>query len=128
MDKVAHFEIPMDDVDRAQNFYKSIFSWNIEKAGEMPYWMIKTVECDENNMPKETGAINGGFFKRDEGQNISPVIIINVSNIDEYLDKIKENGGKVTLEKQNVGDFGFYARFEDTEGNLMGLWENAKKG
>lgn len=37
MDKVMHFEIPVDDMKRAQNFYKSIFGWHVESMPEMNY-------------------------------------------------------------------------------------------
>ena len=30
-------------------------------------------------------------------------------------------------EKREVGDMGFVAYFKDTEGNVVGFWENAKK-
>lgn len=30
MDKVVHFEIPTDDLDRAKKFYSSIFSWELQ--------------------------------------------------------------------------------------------------
>ena len=130
MDKVVHFEIPVDDTDRAQAFYKNIFGWNIEKAGEMPYWMVRTVECDENMMPKEKGAINGGMLKRDESNDPgskNPVIVINVPNIEGYCNKIKEANGKILMEPRKVGDMGIYTRFQDTEGNIMGLWQDIKK-
>ena len=32
MDKVVHFEIPADELERAQKFYKSIFGWDIIKT------------------------------------------------------------------------------------------------
>ena len=66
MDKVVHFEIPVDDLKRAQNFYKIIFGWTIEPMPEMNYTILRTVEVDEKFMPKEKGAINGGMMKRDK--------------------------------------------------------------
>ncbi len=30
MDKVVHFEIPVDDLDRAKKFYSSIFGWELQ--------------------------------------------------------------------------------------------------
>jgi len=30
MDKVVHFEIPADDVDRAKDFYGSVFGWQLQ--------------------------------------------------------------------------------------------------
>ena len=45
MSNVVHFEIPADDVARAQKFYSELFGWKIEKfTGPCPmdYWMIMT--------------------------------------------------------------------------------------
>ncbi|MFQ5970627.1 MAG: VOC family protein [Nitrososphaerales archaeon] len=125
MDKVVHFEIPVDEVGRAQKFYKNIFGWSINQVPGMEYYMVNTVEVDEKHMPKEAGAINGGMFKRN-AQGQSPIIVINVSSVDEYIKKVQEAGGKVVLPKQKVGDFGIYAQFSDTEGNILGLWQNLK--
>ena len=34
-------------------------------------------------------------------------------------------GGSAAGEKMAVGEMGFAAYFRDSEGNLMGLWQNA---
>lgn len=127
MDKVVHFEIPADDLKRAQKFYKEIFNWKINKA-PMPgpeYYMITTVATDEKQMPKEPGAINGGMMKRN-AKGEMPVLVINVPSLDKYLKKITAAGGKVVTPKQQVGDMGLYARITDTEGNVIGIWQNLK--
>lgn len=40
MNKVVHFEIPVDDLERAQKFYKSVFGWKMESLPEMEYNII----------------------------------------------------------------------------------------
>ena len=127
MDKVVHFEIPFDDAARAQKFYSKVFGWNITSVPEMNYHMVHTVEIDENRMPKQAGAINGGMYKRDENSAKSPVIVIDVASVDDYIKKIKKAGGKVVSGKRQVGDMGFYAQISDTEGNVIGIWEVIKK-
>jgi uncharacterized protein len=130
MNSVVHFEIPADDIERAQKFYKELFGWNIEKAGEMPYWIAKTGECDENEMPKESGFINGGLMERNAEQDpsgVKPVIVIKVEDLTEHLKKIEEAGGKVVMPAMDVGDMGHYARIEDTEGNVVGVWQDKKE-
>ena len=122
MDKVIYFEIPADNVGRAQDFYKNIFGWKIVQVPGMDYYFVTTVEADQNMVPKEPGAINGGMLKRSTPSE-QPVIVIQVPSIDEYLKKIPSSGGKVILPKMVVGVFGFYARVTDTEGNVIGLWE-----
>ena len=127
MDKVVHFEIPFDDKERANKFYKDVFGWDILDIPEMNYVIVHTVEVDKNQMPKESGAINGGMYKRDNKSSNSPVIVINVDNIDNYIKKIKNASGKVFREKMSVGDMGFYAQVYDTEGNIIGIWETITK-
>ncbi len=123
MDKVVHFEIPADNVERAQNFYKTVFDWKINPIPNMGYTILQTVTVDEQNMPKEPGAINGGMLKR-QSPITSPVITINVDNIESSLEKIKQNGGQIVREKTQVGNMGFTAYFKDSEGNILGLWQN----
>jgi uncharacterized protein len=121
---VVHFEIPADDVSRAQSFYRDAFGWNITPMPEMEYTIVGTTPTTEQGMPKDPGAINGGMFERQ--QDIStPVITIDVDDVDAALEKIESLGGKTVRPKIAVGEMGFAAYFNDSEGNLMGLWQNA---
>lgn len=127
MDKVVHFEIPVEDEERAKEFYKKAFDWKINSMPEMSYHIVHTSEIDElNNIPKEIGAINGGMMKRNELIQ-SPVITINVESIKDALERIGELGGEIMGEIMEIGEMGFAAYFKDTEGNILGLWENKKK-
>ena len=54
MNKVVHFELPADNVERAKKFYKESFDWQMQDFPDMNYTTIKTVEIDEKMMPKET--------------------------------------------------------------------------
>ncbi len=124
MDKVVHFHIPVDDMARAKKFYKNIFGWEIKDTGMgRDYQLATTTPTDEEGMPKEPGGINGALYLRESPEEV-PNIVINVPSIDEYLGKIKKTGGKVVSEKEPVGDFGLYALVEDTEGNVIGLWQD----
>ncbi len=126
MNKVAHFEIPYDDQQRAQKFYQEVFGWQINKFPGMDYYLVTTTPSDENMRPKEPGAINGGLLKKDPtGEH--PVLVIDVPSIDEHIKKIESAGGKVVMPKMEIGDFGLYARVADTEGNIIGIWQLLKK-
>lgn len=128
MKKVVHFEIPADNLERAKKFY-SIFDWQMQDW-PMPdgstYVGARTVETDETTyQPKEPGAINGGIVLRDQYLK-TPAFAINVPSVDEYIEKVKEAGGNVVKPKQLIEGMGFYAYVSDTEGNLLGLWEDVK--
>jgi predicted enzyme related to lactoylglutathione lyase len=67
MDKVLHFEITVDDEERAKEFYGSIFDWDLsdnDMGNGVTYTTATTVPIDDKMMPKEPGAINGGFTGR----------------------------------------------------------------
>ena len=53
----------------------------------------------------------------------SPVVVVDVDDIDAALKKIEGLGGKTVVSRQPVGEMGFSAYFTDTEGNLTGLWQ-----
>ncbi len=122
MDKVVHFEIPYDDAERARKFYSHVFGWKINHVPEMNYDIVHTVEVDEKQMPKESGAINGGMYKKDEKSAQYPVIVIGVKNVDEAVKKAEKAGGKIFKNKIAIGKMGFYAQVRDTEGNIIGVF------
>jgi len=131
MDKVQHFEIPVDDIERAKKFYTGVFKWN---ASDFPmpdgseYVGLHTGPVDKDNMPEEPGFINGGMFKRDAEIPVTgPTVAAIVEDIDATLKEIQDAGGEVVMEKKQIMDMGYYAYFKDTEGNILGVWQNIKK-
>ncbi len=127
MDKVVHFEIPVEDFERAKEFYTKAFDWKLESYPKMEYVIARSVEIDEKtHMPKQPGAINGGMLKRKSPIN-NPVITINVEDIDKSIELIKKSCGEIVMDKFQVGDFGLSAYFKDSEGNILGIWQELKK-
>jgi len=122
--KVLHFEIPVDDSDRANTFYGGVFGWQLMPMPEMGYTMATTGPTTMETGPEEPGFINGGMFTREDPSRATNVVI-GVASIDEALKQVEAAGGKTVSERVPVGDMGFTAYFNDTEGNLVGLWENA---
>lgn len=127
MDKVVHFEIPAQDLARAQKFYKDNFGWEIQKVPTPgpEYYIAKTVEVDDKEMPISPGAINGAIAEKNDGIPY-PIIVIKVRSLDGSLAKIEASGGKIVMPKMQVMDMGLYARFKDPEGNIIGIWQDLK--
>ena len=125
MDKVVHFEIPTEKLERAKKFYSDVFGWRMNPVPEMNYVIVHTAEVDKQNMPKTVGAINGGMMNKME-HITGPVITIDVENIDKKVEKIKKAGGKLVMDKMRVGEMGYAAYVKDTEGNVIGLWQTTK--
>jgi uncharacterized protein len=123
-DAVVHFELPADDLDRAQGFYREAFGWILNSMPGMGYVLVSTTPTDEQGVPRQAGAINGGMLARQEPVT-APVVTIQVASIDDSLVRIERLGGSTVRAKHPVGDMGFAAYVKDTEGNVVGLWENA---
>ena len=122
--RVVHFEIPFDDGDRARDFYQKAFGWNITHLPDMDYTIVSTGPTSQEQGPTEPGYIGGGMLQRSELSRV-PVITVDVDDIDATLAKVEQLGGKIVRPKAEVGQMGFAAYFNDPEGNLTGLWQNA---
>src|SRR5207244_1519274 len=112
----THFEIPVDDPDRAEKFYTTVFGWTFERFPGAPayYGMANTGETEPG--------INGALFQRKEGADTS--LTMSVDSIEDALASIVAAGGKVLQDKAAVPTMGWFATCKDTEGNTIGLWTN----
>jgi predicted enzyme related to lactoylglutathione lyase len=125
MDKVVHFELPVDDLDRAKSFYASVFGWGVQTIEDMDYTIAMTTAVDEKSqMPTEPGAINGGLMRR-SADTPAPVVTIQVDAIDDALRRIEAAGGSSVQPRTAIPGMGAFAYFKDSEGNVVGLWETA---
>jgi len=126
MGKVVHFEIPADDLERAKDFYGSVFGWDLSTTsmpGGGEYTSVLTTPVDKGTqMPLEPGAINGGLVAREEAVQ-TPVITLDVKAIDDALQAIEAHGGSTVTPRTAIPGMGAFAYFKDPEGNVMGLWE-----
>lgn len=120
--RVIHFEVQADDIDRAKDFYEKTFDWKVEKmmsadTGMMDYWGLTTG-------PNDTPGINGGLYQRPPKDPIMTYdCTITVDDIDKAVEMIKKNGGKIIIEKGEIPDVGWFASCLDTEGNKFGIMQ-----
>jgi predicted enzyme related to lactoylglutathione lyase len=126
MDKVVHFEIPVDDLDRAKAFYGSVFGWQLNTMPDMEdYTIAMTTGIDETTQtPTEPGAINGALMHR-RSDTPSPVLTIQVDAVETALKQVESEGGTAVQPRTEIPGMGAFAYFKDTEGNVVGLWETA---
>lgn len=67
---------------------------------------------------------NGGLMKRSP-DTPSPVITVDVESIDDALRRIEGAGGRTVRPRTEIPGMGSFAYFQDTEGNVLGLWESS---
>jgi uncharacterized protein len=114
------FEIPITNVSRAKKFYETIFEIEMNIIDMMGMEMIM--------FPSESPKSGGALVKSPDHKpsTSGSVIYLNGNpNLQLVLDKVEDAGGKVTLQKTNIGEEnGFMAFFIDTEGNMVGVHSN----
>jgi predicted enzyme related to lactoylglutathione lyase len=121
--QVVHFELPVDDPERAKRFYTEAFGWSLADVPGMGYTLATTTPTGDRG-PLEPGAINGGMAGRG-GPITAPVITVEVDDIDAALTAVERLGGRTVQGRNPVGDMGFSGYFADPEGNVVGLWQTA---
>ena len=114
---VNWFEIPAKDLSRATKFYENIFGTKLQ-LNEMGPMKMAWFPMEQNGQ----GA--GGTLIKSEGYKPSTsgtLIYFSIDDIESVLKKINAEGGKTLQAKTSIGEHGFIALFEDTEGNRVGL-------
>ena len=114
---VGWFEIYVQDMDRAKTFYEKTLEVTFEKL-ESP-----DIEMWAFPMNMEAPGAAGSLVKMEGKGSGSGGTIIYFSCADCAVEagRAASNGGKVVKEKFSIGEYGFIAFVEDTEGNMIGL-------
>ncbi|MCU1441477.1 MAG: hypothetical protein JWP85_2474 [Rhodoglobus sp.] len=108
---VEHFEIPADDINRAQAFYKNVLEFDYEPWDDGMGML---------NQPEGKG-INGDLHER--GAAPHPTVVFTVDRLEDVLDKVLANGGSQIGEIQPLSDMGRWVYITDSEGNIVGLYD-----
>ena len=117
---VVHWEFWSEDPNRLGEFYSKVFDWQPRNIPEINYTLVDT---------GGQGGINGGIMEpKHEGPwpgNMT--VYIDVEDLAPYCEKIRQAGGKVIVEKQEVPGVGSFALFEDPDGRVLGMWKQIKQ-
>lgn len=132
MSHINWVEIPVLDLNRASKFYEKVFSVRIEDAniGDVTHGIMKM-----------SGEVGGILFETDKIYN-GVTIYFHVDRLNEIIEKTEIFGGKIVLNKTLLksynsedegvikytmfdGKMGYFAKIEDTEGNIIGLHSNS---
>ena len=117
------FEIPVENMDRAVNFYETVFNFKIDVqdfGGELMGWFP---------FAKDKGAANAGGSLIQNLQYYKPstngTLIYFASQTDDVndeLSRVEDAGGKLIVEKRLIApEIGYMGAFIDTEGNRIAV-------
>ncbi len=111
------FEIPVENFDNAKTFYETILGAKMQPM-EMPGMKSAFFPADLQNGIGGCITEANGYEPSTKG---SLIYLNGGDDLSVPLSKVEKAGGKILMPKTSIGQNGFMAHFEDTEGNKVAL-------
>ena len=114
---VGWFEIYVQDMNRARQFYEAVFSVQLQKldAPGIQMWafpMGDGLSGTSGALVRVEGVASGGN---------SSILYFSCVDCATEASRVAASGGTIFRDKFAIGQFGFVALALDTEGNMIGL-------
>jgi uncharacterized protein len=114
-------EIYVQDMNRAKQFYESVFQMKLEKLDNPN----PDTDLDMWAFPMSMDAIgaSGALVKMDgvPSGGSGTIPYFHCDEVAVELERVVTVGGKIHTPKMSIGQYGFMALMVDTEGNTIGL-------
>ena len=114
---VVWYEIPVADLERAKSFYEAVLGIEMSLNEMGPLKMAW--------FPMHQGAMGStGALVKADGYTPSyqgTMVYLTVGDIEKTIELVEKHGGKTLNPKMSIGEYGFVAHFEDSEGNRVAL-------
>jgi len=112
-------ELPVRDLERAATFYQTVFGL---PAGEISDEGVRRTITLVN--PGESGP----GVSLNQTANFEPSssgTLVYLQTDSDALGRVSGAGGKIVQDKTSMGESGYFATVQDTEGNLLALYFTA---
>lgn len=110
---LCHMELPVHDKARAKSFYGEVFGWSFTEVPEMDYTLFST----------PGNGVGGGLFTPGEQSPDKVINYLCVESIEKAAGAVEAFGGKTLSPKIEVPGHGSLMHIQDSEGNLIAIWE-----
>lgn len=113
------FEIPVTDLQRAQNFYETIFKMELVPM-DMPGLKMRMFPIDDQSGTSGALVFAPEFY---QPSATGTMVYLNCNpDLQQVLDKVEAAGGMIAMPKTPISpEIGFMAVMLDTEGNRVAL-------
>lgn len=99
------------DLERTCRFFSELFEWQFERFSA-DYRLFHTPEGG-----------TGGVRRVDRvDPGTSPMVYVEVEQLEPYLERVPELGGRILEQPREVPGTGWYAHVESPDGNRVGLF------
>ncbi|MCC6796316.1 MAG: VOC family protein [Candidatus Hydrogenedentes bacterium] len=115
MNRVTHFEIAAANPEKAAQFYREVFGWNVAGwPGDDEYWTLTTG-------PETEEGIDGGVYGKKNDAQQPVTVSVSVNSIDDYVARVIARGGRVVVPKREISGVGWLAYCCDCDGVVFCL-------
>ena len=117
---VGWFEIPVNDMDRAKQFYDTVFGISIEihQMNELIMGWFPFAP----DLPGASGSLvkHPDWYRPSDTHGV--LVYFSSNDVQNELDRLEEAGGAIIQPKTLIAkDIGYMAVFRDCEGNRIAL-------
>jgi uncharacterized protein len=113
---IVHWELLVGDLDKAKDFYTTVFDWNVETSPVFPgYPMI-----DPGDGPR--GAM---MAKPDSAPVCTLTVYFGVADVQQTLTRAVTAGGTMLVPPTPIEGIGEWGMFADPDGIPVGLFRAA---
>jgi predicted enzyme related to lactoylglutathione lyase len=117
---ISWVEIPVLDMDRAKQFYETVFGFDIEVhqfnellMGWFPF---------ADGKPGASGSLVQHSQWYVPSESMGPLVYFSCEDLQQELDRVESAGGRVIQPKTQINEaIGFMGVFRDSEGNRIAL-------
>ena len=117
---VCWFEIYVQDMKRAQNFYETVLRVSLEK---LPTPDSVELEMMAFPMKMDCPGASGALVKMAGFPSCgnSTLVYFECTDCAEEASRVVAAGGRIQRDKMSIDEYGFIVLAFDTEGNMFGL-------
>jgi predicted enzyme related to lactoylglutathione lyase len=123
MNMVGWFEIYVDDLEKAKNFYQKVFQVELKPLINPGTEATPGLEMWSFSQNFESYGASGAICKM-EGVNpggMGTLVYFACEDCSIEESRIAKEGGKVIKSKLSLGEYGFMSMCQDPAGNMIGL-------
>lgn len=115
MNKLTHFAVYTDNIERAATFYQTVFNWQMNSWGQPGFMQIKHTD----DLEKPIGALQDRIYSPLPDKINGFECTIEVADIGQTAKAVEQAGGNIVMPVTEIPYVGKLFKFTDTEGNLL---------
>jgi len=113
-------EIPVTDIGRAEQFYENLLGYTFDRQPEKMGYTLSWFPMHRGAAYGSAGALIMGDQCVPSMTGTTPYLAVP-NTVNETLEKAKEMGVTVLCPRMDIGEHGFFALIQDSEGNKIAI-------